>query len=445
MADYSMSNDLDAVARFRERRFGLFVHWGLYAAAARNEWMRHRERTPDDEYQRYFEHFDPDLYDPGEWVRLAEAAGMRYAVITTKHHEGFCLWDSDLTEFKATRTPAGRDLIAPFAAALRERGMGVGFYYSLIDWHHPQFPLDGLHPLRDDPAARAAAGRRDIAVYRRYLHGQVRELLTGYGPVDEMWFDFSYVDHVHEGTKVWGGKGADDWGGAELLAMVRQLQPGILVNDRAGLPGDFVTPEQYQPSEPMTRDGQPVLWEACQTLNGSWGYDRDNRDYKSVGLLLRMLVDTVAKDGNLLLNVGPTARGEFDPAAVEILGGIGRWMRLHARSIHGAGPSDFTPPPDCRYTQRGDRLYLHLFAWPFDAVHLPGLADRVVYAQFLHDASEVKTEIPQAGNGLAYATSSAGQPPGTLTLLLPTKPPDVEIPVIELFLRTGGAVSGASE
>jgi alpha-L-fucosidase len=425
----------DAVARFRERRFGLFVHWGLYSLAARNEWMRHGERTPDDEYQRYFDHFDPDLYDPGEWVRLAETAGMRYAVITTKHHDGFCLWDSELTEFKATNTPCSRDLIAPFVAALRDRGMGVGLYHSLIDWHHPHFPLDGLHPLRDDPAALAASGQRDIAVYRRYLHGQVRELLTRFGPIEEMWLDFSYVDHLHEGRKVWGGKGADDWASAELLAMIKQLQPGILVNDRTGLPGDFVTPEQYQPSGPVTRGGAPVLWEACQTLNGSWGYDRENRDHKSVGLLLRMLVDTVAKDGNLLLNVGPTARGEFDPEAVETLRGIGRWMRPHARSIHGAGPSGFTPPPDCRYTQRGGRLYLHLFAWPFDAVHLPGLADRVAYAQFLHDASEIKMEVPDPGDRTAYATAPASQPPGTLTLLLPTRPPEVEIPVIELFLR----------
>jgi alpha-L-fucosidase len=424
----------EAVARFRERRFGLFVHWGLYSMAARGEWMRHGERTPDGDYQRYFDHFDPDRHDPREWAGLAQDAGMRYAVITTKHHEGFCLWDSDLTTFKATNTPAGRDLIAPFVAALAERGMGVGFYHSLIDWHHPHFPLDGLHPLRDDPLALAANDQRDIAVYRRYLHGQVRELLTRYGPVDEMWLDFSYVDHLHEGNVVWGGKGAGDWGSAELLPMIRHLQPGILVNDRSGLPGDFVTPEQYQPSEPMTRDGTPVLWEACQTLNGSWGYDRDNRDYKSVGLLLRMLVDTVAKDGNLLLNVGPTGRGGVDPVAAEILRGIGRWMRSHARSIYGAGPSAFTPPPDCRYTQRGDRLYLHLFAWPFDAVHLPGLAGRVVYAQFLHDASEIRREISDPEDKHAYATSSAGQPPGTLTLLLPIRPPDVEIPVIELFL-----------
>jgi alpha-L-fucosidase len=416
---------------FRERRFGLFIHWGLYALAARHEWMRHRERTSDADYQPYFDHFYPDLYDPAGWVAQAEAAGMRYAVVTTKHHDGFCLWDTELTDFRATRTPWGRDLIEPLVGALRERGFGVGFYHSLIDWHHPQFPIDGLHPLRDSPRD---APDRDIAVYRRYLHGQVRELLTRYGQIDQMWFDFSYTDHLHEGQPVWGGKGAADWGSEELLAMVRQLQPGILVNDRLGIPGDFVTPEQYQPSEAPTRDGRPVLWEACQTLNGSWGYDRDNQDYKSVGLLLRMLVDTVSKDGNLLLNVGPNARGEFDPVSTETLRGIGRWMRLHHRSIHGAGPSQFTAPPDCRYTQNGDRLYLHLFAWPFDAVHLEGLSDRLKYAQFLHDASEVRREVADPDRP-AYATSSAGQAAGTVTLLLPTRRPNVEIPVIELFLR----------
>jgi alpha-L-fucosidase len=422
------------VARLRERRFGMFVHWGIYALAARNEWMRHRERTPDAEYHRYFEHFDPDRYDPGAWADLAAAAGMRYVVVTTKHHDGFCLWDSRLSDFTAARTPYGRDLIAPLVSALRERDLGVGFYHSLIDWHHPDFPLDGLHPLRDDTVALAGQPGRDIAAYRRYLHGQVRELLTGYGPVDELWFDFSYPDHVHEGVKVWGGKGADDWGAAELLAMVRELQPGILVNDRLGVAGDFVTPEQYQPASPVTRNGVPVPWEACQTLNGSWGYDRDNRDFKSVDLLLRMLVDTVSKDGNLLLNVGPTARGEIDPVAVSTLTSIGAWVNLHSRAVHGAGPSDYPPPPDCRYTQRGDRLYLHLFAWPFELVHLPGLAGRVEYAQFLHDGSEVEREVVEPG-AAASMTEPGAPPPGTLTLRLPVRRHDVAIPVVELFLR----------
>jgi alpha-L-fucosidase len=424
--------DQESIEAFRRRRFGLFVHFGLYSLAARGEWLRHNERTTDGAYQPYFDHFYPDRYDPRDWIAQAEAAGMRYAVVTTKHHEGFCLWDTRLSDYRVTRTRWGQDIIAPLVAAMRERDFGVGLYHSLIDWHHPQFPLDGLHPLRDDPAAREEP--RDIAAYRRYLHGQVRELLTRYGPIDQLWLDFSYENHRHEGQLVWGAKGAGDWDAAELVRLARELQPGILLNDRAGVPGDFQTPEQYQPSGPLTRDGHPVLWEACQTLNGTWGYDRDNLDVKSPDLLVRMLIDTVSKDGNLLLNVGPTGRGEFDQVASDTLRQIGRWMRLHDRSIHGAGPSEFVPPPDCRYTQRGDRLYLHLFAWPFDAVHLPGLADRVGYAQFLHDAAEVRREVSDPDRP-AYATSSVGQPAGTLTLLLPTRRPDVAVPVIELFLR----------
>jgi alpha-L-fucosidase len=397
---------------FRRDRFGMFVHWGLYSLAARHEWVKNRERMTDERYQRYFERFDPDLYDPRAWARSAKAAGMRYVVLTTKHHDGFCLWDSALTAYKVTNTPYGRDLVEPFVAACRAEGLKVGFYHSLIDWHHPEFPIDGLHPQRDEPDPRP----RDIAVYREYLHGQVRELLTGFGTIDYLFFDFSYAGRPN----TWGGKGAEDWGAEELLAMVRELQPDILVNDRTGLPGDFVTPEQYQPSGPMR-----AAWEACQTLNGSWGYDRDNVDYKSPELLVRMLVDGVSKDGNLLLNVGPTGRGLIDPEAETRLAAIGEWMRLHERSIRGCGASSYDAPIDCRYTQNGDRLYLHLFSWPFKHVHLPGLAGKVRYAQLLSDGSEIR---------LAENTRPGAQPPGTLTLELPVRRPEVAVPVIELFL-----------
>ena len=436
-----MADRSEQVKAFRERRFGLFIHWGLYAVPARGEWVRHRERLSNADYQRYFEHFDPDLYDPDRWAAQAEAAGARYLVVTTKHHDGFCLWDSALTDYKATNTPAGRDLIAPLVRAARAHDLGIGFYHSLIDWHHPQFPIDGLHPERDSPTRDPTAppkpdlrAHRELARYREYLHGQVRELLTGYGDLTQLWFDFSYREHVHEGRAVWGGKGADEWGSERLLAMVRELQPGALVNDRLDIAGDFVTPEQYQPTGPMVRDGEPVLWEACQTLNGSWGYDRDNLDDKPADLLLRMLVDTVAKDGNFLLNVGPNARGEFGERASATLERIGRWMRLHGRAIYGAGPSPYMAPVDCRYTQLGNRLYLHLFAWPFETVHLPGLADRVAHAQFLHDGSEVRWVVSDPDRA-AYATSAGGQPPGTVTLELPVQRPAVDIPVVELFLR----------
>jgi alpha-L-fucosidase len=218
------------------------------------------------------------------------------------------------------------------------------------------------------------------------------------------------------------------------MAMVRELQPGIIVNDRLEIGGDLKTPEQYQPRGWLEVDGKRVLWEACQTFNGSWGCDRDNFDWKSVDLLVRMLVDTVSKGGNLLLNVGPNARGEFESRVIDRLRGIGEWMRLHGRAIYGCTASDFTPPPDCRYTQNGDRLYLHLFAWPFRHVHLDGLAGRVEYAQLLNDASEIKMQIV-APDQQAQNTTIGGLPSGTLTLELPIQPPSVAVPVIELFLK----------
>ena len=419
------------LAWFLESRFGLFIHFGPYSLAARHEWVKNRERMTDQDYQRYVDHFDPDLYDPAQWARLAKAAGMRYVVVTTKHHDGFCLWDTDLTDYKVTETPHGKDVIAPLVDAVRAEGLRVGFYHSLLDWHHPEFPVDGHHPQRDDETFKSAAAGRDIATYATYLHGQVRELLTRYGRIDYLFFDFSYAGR----PGVWGGKGAADWRAQDLLAMVRELQPGILVNDRLDIPGDVVTPEQYQPAAPpQTDDGQPVPWEACQTLNGSWGYDRDSLDFKAPDLLVRMLVDSVAKGGNLLLNVGPTGRGRIDSRSEQILREIGEWTRLHRRAVYGCGPSDLVAPPDCRYTKRGDRLYLHLFAWPFGHVHLAGLAGQVGYAQLLHDASEIRTRVV-GPEQTADTTTMAGLPAGTLTLELPTQRPDVAVPVVELFLE----------
>jgi alpha-L-fucosidase len=433
-----MSDKLHATAAdidwFVHDRFGLFIHWGLYALPARHEWVKNRERIPDEDYQKYFNRFDPDLYNPVAWAREAENAGMKYIVVTSKHHEGFCLWDSALTDYKAPNTPAGRDLLRPLVEAFRADGFKIGFYHSLIDWHHPEFPIDGLHPMRDDVRFREAQRGRDMQKYVAYLHGQTRELLTQFGKIDIMWFDFSYPDLD------WGwsrGKGRRDWQSEKLLAMVRELQPGIIVNDRLNLEqgGDFKTPEQYQPRAWMEVDGQRVIWEACQTLNGSWGYDRDNLDWKPTELLVRMLVDTVSKGGNLLLNVGPNARGEFEPRAIERLRGIGEWMRLHGRSIYGCTASDFTPPPDCRYTyaEHSHRLYLHLFSWPFRHLHLDGLAGRVEYAQLLNDASEIKMHVVNPDQQ-AQNTAMSGTP-GALTLELPVQKPEVAVPVVELFLR----------
>jgi alpha-L-fucosidase len=408
---------------FVHDRFGLFVHFGIYSAGARHEWLKKRETFTTEGYQKYFDHFDPDLYDPRGWARQAKAAGMKYAVITTKHHDGFCLFDTALTDYKVTNTPYGQDLIGPFVEAFRAEGLKVGFYHSVIDWHHEEYTRDPVHPQADDDAFWERP--RDLATYRRYLHGQVRELLTNYGTIDIMWFDFTPET-----------KSKDDWDSEALVELVRSLQPEIIVNDRIDYPegADFVTPEQYQPAEWPARDGQRVVWEACQTLNGSWGYHRDNLDWKSPEMLVQMLIDSVSKGGNVLLNVGPTGRGELEPDAELILAEIGEWMRLHGRSIYGATAADgFVAPVDSRYTRRGDRLYLHVFNWPMRHLHLPGMAGKIAYAQLLHDASEVFiTDSDPDARAQNTAMPGFG---GVATVELPIQRPDVLVPVVELFLR----------
>lgn len=423
-------------------RFGLFVHFGLYSAAARHEWVMTRERMTIEEYEKYADIFDPDLFDAEAIARTAREAGMGYVVLTTKHHDGFALWDSSVSDY-STATRCGRDLVRELADAVRAEGLRFGIYHSLIDWHHPDFTVDYLHPRRDDDDAEALNSDRDMARYRDYLFAQVRELLTGYGQIDYVFFDYTYA----EDRDGWRGKYPDDWDASRLLAMVRELQPGVVVNDRLGIPGDLVTPEQYQPDEPMRdRAGHLITWEACQTLNGSWGYDRDNLAVKSPELIIRMLIDTVSKGGNLLLNIGPDGRGAVARRDAESLAVVGEWMRLHRRSIVGAGPVDpdiaervgAHLPPGVVITQREERLYLHLLAWPFGHLHLRGLADDVGYAQLLHDGSEVRATRSDPDQ-VAWNTTPGGQPRGTLSLAIPTVRPDVAVPVIEVFLSQATA------
>ncbi len=408
---------------FVDARFGMFIHWGLYALPARHEWIMQREEIPVEEYEKYFKFFHPDLFDPKAWARMAREAGMKYLVITSKHHEGFCLFDSQFTDYKATNTPCGKDLIKEVVDAFRAEGLRVGFYYSLIDWHHPEFPIDAMHAMRNHPDATKLNESRDMAKYREYMKNQVRELLTNYGHIDIMWFDFSYPGaRLHE----LGGKGKDDWGSEEILALVRELQPHAIVDNRLDLPpekADIHTPEQFQPREWVTVDGKPVYWETCQTFSGSWGYHRDESTWKSPEQLIRMLIDSVSCGGNLLMNVGPTARGLFDPRARDALAVYRDWMAVHSRSIYGCTQSAFSPPEHCRLTQNGDRLYVHIYAWPFRHLHLDGMAGKVEYAQLLHDASEV------------FFKEDADTARNTLTLELPVEKPGVVVPVVELFLK----------
>jgi alpha-L-fucosidase len=415
---------------FVQGRLGMFIHWGLYALPARHEWVKNRERITDEDYQKYFDHFDPDLYDPAAWAKAAKEAGMKYFCITTKHHEGFCLWDTRQTDYKVTNTPYGKDLLKPMVEAFRAEGLRVGFYYSLIDWHHPDFPVDRHHPMRDNDAYRARHQNRDVRNYARYMQAQLRELMTEFGQIDHLFLDFSYPGE--------DGKGRDDWQSEELVKMIRELQPNILINDRADLLDtdwgwDFKTPEQFMVREWVKVGGQRVLWETCQTFSGSWGYHRDEATWKSVDQLVRMLIDTVSKGGNLLLNVGPTARGDFDERAMERLAGLGRWLRQHGRSIYGCAeaPAGFKAPQDCRltYNPETNRLYLHLLAWPFREIHLDGFAGKVSYAQLLNDASEVRIVVREP-----HQASVDSVPTDTLTLQLPVQKPNVAVPVIELFL-----------
>jgi alpha-L-fucosidase len=408
-----------------DARFGMFIHWGLYSLPARHEWVKNAERLTNDQYQKYFEMFNPDMWDPHEWAKMAKAAGMKYVVLTTKHHEGFCMFDSKFTDYKSTNTPYGKDIVKEYVEAFRAEGLKVGFYYSLLDWHHPDYTIDSYHPQRqtsDSAYARLNKGR-DMSKYREYIKNQVRELLTNYGEISIIWFDFSFPGK--------NGKGHDDWDSQNLLKMARSLQPGIIVDDRLDLDKveggwDFISPEQVQVSKWPEVNGKRVPWETCQTFSGSWGYFRDEYTWKNPAQLLELLIESVSKGGNLLLNVGPTARGVFDSRAQERLKAMGDWMKFNNRSIYGCteAPAGFTAPANTllTYNPATKRLYVHLLAYPSGSLTLSAMADKVKYIQLLNDASEIRYKVSdESGNDLI--------------LSLPVQKPQVEIPVLEIFLK----------
>ena len=416
-----------------DARFGMFIHWGLYSQAARHEWVKNHEKTTNEDYQKYFEIFNPDLFNPTEWAKKAKAAGMKYAVITSKHHEGFNMFDSKYTDYKVTNTPYGKDIIKEWVDAFRAEGLKIGFYYSLIDWHHPDYTIDRVHPQRVNTKEEydALNKGKDMAVYREYLKNQVREILTNYGTIDILWLDFSFPGEF--------GKGRDDWGSVELIKMVRKLQPGILIDDRADLQDyaggwDFMTPEQYKVDKWPEFDGKRIPWETCQTFSGSWGYYRDELTWKDNKQLLVLLIESVSKGGNVLLNVGPTARGMFDERADKALSGMGDWMKFNDRSIYGCtqAPESFVAPDNTilTYNPKTNRLYIHLLDYPLQKLRLPGYQGKVKYAQFLHDASEIRKSEPRQHN---RGGDNLGA--GDVDLSLPVAKPNMEIPVIELFLN----------
>ncbi len=429
-----------------DARFGMFIHFGLYALPARHEWVKSFEHLDADRYDRkYFPYFNPDLFDAREWARQAKATGMKYIVLTTKHHDGFCLWDTKTTDYKVTKTPFGRDLVREYVDACRAEGLHVGFYFSIKDWHHPDYTIDKTHPLRpphgaftDEIYEKLNAGK-DWNRYRDYMYEQVRELLTNYGKIDIIWFDYTVRDKY--------GKNWKDWESVELLKMTRHLQPHILVDSRLDLMDtedgwDFVTPEQRRVTQWPLWEGKKAYWETCQTFSGSWGYYRDEQTWKSPHQLIELLVNSVSFGGNLILNVGPTGRGDFDDRATDRLAAIGRWMKRNARSIYGctAAPESFKAPNGTllTYNPETGRLYVHILSYPMSTIPIE-FADRIAYAQFLHDGSEI-TIRP----GRLTPHAQAGDMGASDAFVLPILKPNVEIPVIECFLKPDHPTASAT-
>ncbi len=369
---------------WHDARFGMFIHWGIYAVPAGKwnektnygEWIRNEAQILLADYTPLTERFNPVRFDAARWVRIAKDAGMKYIVITSKHHDGFCLWDSKLTDFDIMdATPFKRDILKELSEQCRKQGIRFGLYYSIMDWHHPDYL-----PRRD--WEKRPAENADFVRYIAYMKGQLKELVENYNP-DILWFD-------GEWEKTW----TEEYG-RDLYHYVRSLKPDILINNRVGkgrkgmegtydpsaAVGDFGTPEQEIPAT-----GLPYDWETCMTTNNHWGYNKFDNNYKSAQDLIRKLVDVASKGGNFLLNVGPTAEGTFPPQAVELLAQIGDWMQTNGDSIYGTTANRFQNLPWGRSTAKDNRIYIHIFDWPSDRrLPLPGLVSSPVSVHLLAD------------------------------------------------------------
>lgn len=403
----------ERMAWWREAKFGMFIHWGLYAVPAGvwkgacvpgiGEWIQQRARIPVEEYERLAERFNPVRFNAREWVRIAKEAGMRWIVITAKHHDGFCMFDTRLTDYNIVKaTPFGRDPLEELAEACREEGIRLGFYYSqTLDWHHP----DGMGNDWDyDPAGQ------DFTRYLRgYVKPQLRELLTNYGPVAVIWFDIGTP--TPELAR-------------ELKELVRELQPGAIVSGRIGGGGRWARGlgdyrEMGDNEIPDRRvEGD---WETPATINDTWGYKSYDHNWKSAGVLIQRLVDIVSKGGNYLLNVGPTAEGAIPEPCVRILKEVGGWLRVNGESIYGAAASPIEILPDAPYrcTAKPGRLYLHVLAWPWDGrLEVSGVKDEVRRAYLLADPDRGELEFEQEGEDVMISLpDKAPDPVDTVVVL----------------------------
>lgn len=362
---------------FQDAGFGLFLHWGIYSVAGIVEsWSMKHMGSEDDvdpkakgwsvsDYEALAPRFKAENYDPAQWAAQAVRAGMKYAVLTTKHHDGFCMWNTSTRDFNSVKIGPKRDLVADYTEACRHAGLKVGLYFSLVDWYDEDF---AAMPASLRFSSPKYSQRFDPAGWNRFLgrmFAQVRELLSNYGKIDIFWFD----------VPGWAG---ERWCAEELKMMMLELQPGIICNDRLPDMGDFVTPEQQIPLEPL--EG---VWETCLTMNHQWSWSPIESTYKSAGQLLRHLVDIRSKGGSLLLNVGPKSDGTFPQPAVDRLETIGRWMKHSGGSIHGCGGGisrwHFPGPT----TRKVNTLFLHVFDRPSEPVALSGIMDKPVSVRLL--------------------------------------------------------------
>jgi alpha-L-fucosidase len=356
------STDEDRARRMKwwhEARFGMFIHWGLYSVVGRHEWVMEDEAIPVADYEKLALQFRPKPNCAADWARLAKRAGMKYMVMTTKHHEGFCNFATKTTNYSAAQQAAGRDLVKEFVAAARGEGLRVGFYFSLMDWHHP----DGAKCANDE-AARVR--------FVEYVHAQVRELMTQYGKIDVLWYDVAWP------------LSPEGWESLKMNRMVRELQPDIIMNNRSKIPEDFDTPEQ------RIQASKGRAWEACMTMNDSWGYQTTDDDWKSPKTCLRNLITCSRDGGNYLLNIGPKPDGSIPEESVRILTTVGQWMEKNGSSIYAADPCQVRRSNYLNFTRKGNTLYAHAYFWPGEVLTVGGLQTKVLSAKFLATGKPVQ-------------------------------------------------------
>jgi alpha-L-fucosidase len=405
----------DRLQWFREAKFGLFIHWGVYSMIGREEWARQLLQIPLEEYQYYADNFNPVEFDPDAWAALAKDAGVKYVIITSKHHDGFSIFDSAYTDYDVMKAKYGKDILGPLEASCKKAGIPLGFYYSIMDWHHPDYL-----PRRDWETGRSAAGA-DFGRYMDFAANQLKELVTKYDPA-VLWFDGEW-EHSNEEQRAFA-----------IGKMLLGLKPALLINDRlfqrAPGFGDFGTPENYVLATGVRNpDGTPRPWEACTTMNwNGWGYNATETEFHSATQLIRQLIEIVSKGGNLLLNVGPQPDGRIQADFVARLKGIGEWLKTNGEAIYGTTASVFERLPFFgRCTVKGTKLYIHVMGWPAGGkIRLPGLKTEVKKTYLLTGPGRPLTSERAGKDVLITLPERERDPAATVVVVELQGPPEVE-------------------